>query len=226
MKKESVLSVLIDESGDFVKLDSNHQYYYVLMVLHEQDKNIGGIVTALERKLEKGGYNNHYIHVGPLIRREKPYLEETRENRRALFNALFHFTRTAPINYLKASMDKRECGDQSSVEYTAKLSKIISNVLKQHKEYFDSFEKIIVYYDFGQSELAKILVSVFNALFSNVEIKKALQTDYRLLQVADLLCTVEMIGDKKTLTKSEEEFFYSSRDFRKNILKQVEKKKM
>ena len=226
MKNENILSVLIDESGDFGKLDNNDPCYYVVMVLHEQNNDITDKVDALDKKIKNWGYENHYIHVGPLIRREKPYLEESRENRRSLFNALFHFTRTVPIKYLKVLMDKRECTEHSSVEYADKLSKQISAVLKQHSAYFNSFDKIIVYYDYGQGELARILVSVFNALFSNVEIRKALPTNYRLLQVADLLCTVEMIADKDVLTKSEVDFFYSKRDFRKNILKQIEKKRM
>ena len=196
------------------------------MVLHEQDKDIKDKADALDEQIKNWGYENHYIHVGPLIRREKPYLQESRENRRSLFNALFHFTRTVPIKYLKVMMDKRECEEHSSVEYANKLSKQISTVLKQHATYFNSFDKIIVYYDYGQGELARILVSVFNALFAEVEIRKALPTNYKLLQVSDLLCTIEMIADKDTLTKSEVDFFHSKREFRKNILKQIEKKRM
>ena len=226
MKKENILSVLIDESGDFGKLDNNDPCYYVLMVLHEQNNSITDMVDALESKLRNWGYENHYIHVGPLIRREKPYLNDLREDRKSLFNALFHFARLAPIKYLKASLDKRECNENSSLEYTDRLSKIISNILKEHFDYFNSFDRIIVYYDYGQGELAKILVSVFNALFTVVEIRKALPTNYRLLQVADLICTVEMIADKDILSKSENDFFHSKRDFKKNIYKQIEKKKM
>lgn len=98
--------------------------------------------------------------------------------------------------------------DQSPVAYTDALTKKIVSELKQHYEYFTRFDKIIVYYDYGQSELAKIIVSVFNALFINVEFRKALPTDYVLLQVADLICTVQMIAEKQSLSRSEEEFFH------------------
>ena len=73
MKNEKILSILIDESGDFGKLDNNNPYYYVIMVLHEQNDDITDKVDALESKVKNWGYENHYIHVGPLIRREKPY---------------------------------------------------------------------------------------------------------------------------------------------------------
>ena len=226
MKKENILSVLIDESGDFGRIDQHDPYYHVVMVLHEQNKSITGMVNALESKLNNWGYNNHYIHVGPLIRRERPYVNDLRDNRKSLFNALFHFTRTAPINYIGVVMDKRKCNEDTSICYIGALSKLIAAELKKSQEYINQFDKIIVYYDYGQDELAKILVSVFNALFTNVEFRNEKPTVKTLLQVADLICTVQMISVKNALSKSETEFFHSKNDFRKNILKQIEKKRI
>ena len=40
MKNEKILSVLIDESGDFGRVDQHDPYYHVVMVLHEQNKSI------------------------------------------------------------------------------------------------------------------------------------------------------------------------------------------
>ena len=111
MRKERVLSVLIDESGDFGKLDRNDPFYHVVMV------------SALENKLRNWGYENHYIHVAPLIRRESPYVHELREDRKALFNALFHFARTAPISYIGVSMDKRKIKDDSVIGNTDAITK-------------------------------------------------------------------------------------------------------
>ncbi|MCR5126399.1 MAG: hypothetical protein K6B43_14575 [Treponema sp.] len=53
--------------------------------------------------------------------------------------------------------------------------------------------------------------------------------DYKLFQVADLICTMELTkdkADKNKLSNSEIEFFGSARDFKKNIYKQIEKKKL
>lgn len=221
MKSGKTLSILIDESGDFGRFDPKDPNYHVVMVVHEQQNDITERVKSFNLTLNERGYLNHYIHVGPLIRREKPYLEFDRQERRSLFNLLFHFTRQAPIRYIGVSMDKRKLDEQTPVSYTDALTKKIVAELRSHYEYFTGFDKIIVYYDYGQSELAKILVSVFNALFINVEFRKALPTDYLLLQVADLICTVQMISEKQVLSRSEEEFFHSRRDFNKNILKTV-----
>ena len=79
MKKENVLSIFIDESGDFGKLDNKFPYYHVALVLHEQRYDISDSINKLEYKLSNWGYTNHYIHVGPLIRKEKPYQEDFRE---------------------------------------------------------------------------------------------------------------------------------------------------
>lgn len=226
MRKENILSILVDESGDFGRLDSKDPFYHVVMVTHEQEKSISGIVNALESKLSNWGYDNHYIHVGPLIRREKPYKNDLRENRKSLFNALFHFTRTAPINYIGVTMDKRKCPEDTGICYTDALSKLIVSELKGKYEYLRQFDKIIVYYDYGQDELARILVSVFNAMFINVEFRDEKPTEKVLLQVADLICTIQMISVKETLSKSEIEFFHSRTDFKKNILKQINKKKL
>ena len=226
MKSDKTLSILIDESGDFGKFDPKDPNYHVVMVVHEQQNDITESVRLFNRTLNERGYPNHYIHVGPLIRREKPYLEFDRSERRSLFNLLFHFTRRAPIQYIGVTMDKRNLNEQTPVSYTDALTKKIVAELRDHYEYFIGFDKIIVYYDYGQSELAKILVSVFNALFINVEFRKALPTNYLLLQVADLICTVQMISEKQLLSRSEDEFFHSRRDFNKNILKTVLQKKL
>ncbi|MCF0129928.1 MAG: DUF3800 domain-containing protein [Pseudobutyrivibrio sp.] len=222
--KEKILSVFVDESGDFGKLDTKSPFYHVTMVLHEQTNDISDNVNRLESLLANWGYPNHYIHVGPLIRREKPYTEELRENRKHIFNALFQFIQHAPIQYITLSMNKAKCNNQTKLAYTDHLSKLLAVVLKENMEYFMSFSKIILYYDYGQDELVRILTTTFNILFMNVEIRHVAPADYRLLQVADFICTVEMTDEKNELSKSEKDFFWSARDFKKNILKPIRKK--
>lgn len=226
--KQKVLSIFIDESGNFGKYDPKAPCYYVAMVFHDQSDDILNAISNLDEYVKKLGFSNNAIHVGPLIRRERQYLYELREKRQALFKTLFHFTRKLPIHYICPKINKAECEDDEHA-YIAKLSKAISDELKKHLNYFNSFDLIINYYDYGQSELTKIIVTVFNTLFSNVEMRKVKPTDYKLFQVADLICTMELTHDKaerNALSKSELEFFHSARDFRKNLYKQLEKKKL
>ena len=71
--------------------------------------------------------------------------------------------------------------------------------------------------------------SLFNALFDNVEYRRVKPVDYKLFRVADLMCTMELIkekADKNILSKSEENFFGKPRDFKKNIYKYLDSKKL
>lgn len=224
--KDKVLSVFIDESGDFGQYNPVSPNYFVAMVLHDQDKDISKNIAALERQISNWGYPEHVIHTGPLIRRESVYKNDLRENRKALFNALYHFTRMLDIHYICPTINQGECAEKSKIAYTDKLTKEIANQLRTNYEYFSAFNKIIVYYDYGQIELAQILISVFNTMFSNVEFRKIGTNQYKLSQAADLICTVEAVAKKNALTKSEVEFFHSKRDFNKNIYKNIEKKKL
>ena len=88
---------------------------------------------------------------------------------------------------------------------------------------------MIIYYDNGQIELTKILTSVFSTLYTHVEFRKVKPVDYKLFQVADLICTLELLSEKakvNSLSKSEIEFFSNTRDFKKNYLKYIQKKKL
>lgn len=222
---ENILSVFIDESGDFGPYEHHAPYYIVSMILHEQSKDISENIVALDSHIHNLGYDQHVIHVGPLIRREQNYRNELMEDRKKLFNALFHFARKTPVSYICAKVKKSECVDV--VDITTKLSKSISRVLRDHLEYFESFDKIIVYYDNGQVELTKILTSLFNALLSNVEFRRVKPSDYKLFQVADLVCTLELLIEKATtssFSSSEREFFHSERDFKRDNYKYISKK--
>ena len=226
MRTEKVLSVFIDESGDFGEYDFRSPYYMVSMVFHNQQSYILDDIAALDRRVANLGFPPHAIHVGPIVRRESIYEKyDSFEKRLSLLNALYHFTRKIDIRYLCPFVKKSECVD--FLHLNAKLSREISSQLKQRMDYFDSFDRIIVYYDNGQHELTRILTTVFNTLFDHVEFRKVDPADYKLFQVADLICYWEMLNLKaehNAFSSSETEFFESPRDFRRNRLKLIRKK--
>ncbi|MBU5462430.1 hypothetical protein [Lachnoclostridium sp. MSJ-17] len=67
---DKILSVFIDESGDFGDYNPIAPYYLVSMVLHNQDIDIHGSITVMNTHMSNLGYKEHAIHTGPLIRRE------------------------------------------------------------------------------------------------------------------------------------------------------------
>ena len=224
---ERTLSVFVDESGDFGPYDYHAPTYLVAMVLHDQRIDISNNVRALDEHLKNLGQPIHAIHTGPLIRRESVYVNDLVEDRKRLFNALFNFARRLDIRYVCAQVRKSECPDVLTM--TVKLSRAIADVLSKNAAYFNGYDRIIVYYDNGQGELTKILTSVFNALFSHVEFRKVQPVSYKLFQVADLMCTMELLRQKAEsngFSNSEQNFFSSVRDFKKNYWKWLEKKKL
>ncbi len=222
---EKVLSVFVDEAGDFGEYNPASPYYFVALVMHDQSCDISANISALEQHIANWGYPNHAIHTGPLIRRENVYENDLMERRKSLFNALYHFSRKLDISYICPYINQKECVEKTKLEYTEKLSKEIVKQLRENMEYLIRFDRIIVYYDGGQVELTRILTSVFNALFMNVEFRKMTPKDYKLAQVADLVCTLEHLMLKPVFTKSEIEFFHSKSAFKKNIYKNIASKK-
>ncbi|MBR1815197.1 MAG: DUF3800 domain-containing protein [Lachnospiraceae bacterium] len=227
MISQKILSCFIDESGDFGPYDYHSPYYYVTIVLHNQEDDIADKIQGLEYRTSNLGYTDHAIHTGPLIRRESIYSNDLVEDRKHLFNVLYYFAIHLPIKYFTVRVNKSECADE--IILTAKLSKLISQELHSRDEFWNSFSKIIVYYDNGQTQLTRIITSVFNTLFTDVEMRKVQPVDYKLFQVADLICTVELLADKaehNSFTKSELDFFDTVRDFKKNYLKHIRKMKL
>ena len=140
--------------------------------------------------------------------------------RRKIFNKMIAFVRQIDIRYKCFFIEKKHIAD--AVEASGKLSRQISQFIMGHWEMFRSFGNIKIYYDNGQVEVSKILSSVFHALLSNVEFRRVMPENYKLFQVADLLCSMELIRrkmEKDMLSKSEQTFFGNVRDLKKNYLK-------
>lgn len=221
------LSVFIDESGDFGPYRPHAPFYLVTMILHNQEVDISENIRALEQHLKNLNYGYPAVHIGPIIRREEIYKTMLMEERKSIFHALFNFARRLDFKYICSYVEKKDC--DNVIAMTSRLSRNIADVVTKNREFFDSFDEIVIYYDNGQVELTKIITSVFNVLFSNVEFRKVRPVDYKLFQVADLLCTLELLALKaetKSFSKSEVEFFCSLRDFRKNYLKPLLRKRI
>ena len=221
------LSIFIDESGDFGEVKERPAYYLVTFVFHNQDNNIEQQVSKLEESVKTTGFDVEYIHTGPVIRREEVFGRYSIDERRKLLYKMLNFVNNCPISYLTVVVDRKEATDK--IALSGKLAKAINISMSQHQDYFGSFDKIIVYYDNGQTELSAILNAVFSIQFSNVEFRKAEPQKYRLLQAADFICSMELLRikrDEKRLSKSEKKFFYKPQELKKTFLKGIEKKKL
>lgn len=219
------LSVFIDESGDFGEYAHHSPYYIITMVFHNQDAALDTAVARLENELNYIGLKNHCIHTGPIIRKEEDYVHMDISERRRIFNKMIAFIRQIDIRYRCFHIEKKHISD--IVEASGKLSKSISLFIRDHYPEFLQFDIVKIYYDNGQVEVSKILSSVFHALLPNIEFRKVVPSQYKLFQVADLICTMELVRlkmENAELSRSELTFFGNVRDFKKNYLKPLVQK--
>lgn len=221
------LSIFVDESGDFGAYEKNSPFYIFSLVFHDQAHTIEQQIKLLEEGLNNLNLSKeHCFHAGPIIRREEDYQFLSIKERRRCLNRIMTFAKNIDISYTVFSIEKKHLS--SSLDLTVQLSKKLSNFIRENSGFFSEFDHIVLYYDNGQVELGKLLATVFSILLPQTEIRKVTPVNYRLFQVADLICTFELISLKSEhhiLSKSEENFFGSMRDMKKNYLKPMLKKK-
>ena len=218
------LSIFVDESGDFGPFEKHAPFYIFSLVFHDQSADIIPQIHWLEEKLVNLGLSaDHCIHTGPIIRREEDYQHSNFQERRRILNAVISFAKKIDVTYTSFIAEKRHVTD--SVDLTISLSRQLSRFIQENLLFFQSYDRVVVYYDNGQTELNRILASVFSALLFNVEFRKVIPASYRLFQVADMCCTLELIKAKlehHCLSEAEQIFFGSTRDMKKNYLRPLE----
>lgn len=218
------LSIFIDESGDFGPYEPHAPYYLISLVFHNQADSIDAEIEYLRRHVAECGFvGDHAVHAGPLIRREADYSSLDLNARKKLFRAQFSFMRRVRIGFKTFVFRKREFNNHDAL--VSRMSREIGAYIRESLAFFQSFDRIVVYYDGGQKEITTIINSVLNVLLE-VEVRRVRPSDYRLFQAADMICTLELLAAKAnegTLSKSEREFFGGVRDLRKNYLKPLAK---
>jgi hypothetical protein len=220
------LSIFVDESGDFGKYDHKAPFYIISLVFHDQSVNIDEDLICLETEMTNIGWPNHCVHAGPIIRSENEYQGYSLQERQRILKRLMTFTRKADIKYRSIYIEKRPSDDP--ITAIGNLSKQLAGFVHENALLLNSYDCIKVYYDNGQTEVTKILSSVFIPLLDNVLFKKVIPSERRLFQVADLLCTIkltELKFQKHVISNSEKHFFQDERCFKKNYLKPLVSKR-
>lgn len=220
-----VLSIFIDESGDFDVKSHHSPYYLYTLVFHDQERPIDNNVEHLEQRLDYYYNPEDAIHSAPLIRREYEYQNMSIDERRRIFIDMYHFTRKCDILYKTFYYKKIDFDDKFALE--ARMARDLKLFLDENLSFFHSYESIIVYYDNGQVEITKMLNTMLHAILFNVDFRRVLPIDKRLFQAADFICTMELLDLKRInegYSKSEKQFFYRSKEPFKPYIKTIKKK--
>ena len=222
----SVLSIHIDESGNLNLINRQNPEYCLTMVFHNQDDDISAEVSFLDEKLQSIGCKAEFIHTTPLIRQDIPFEHLLREERKRIFRIFARFVEKIPVVYTAFIVEKSFYDNAEQIEKA--LEHQIRSFILEKLEYFQGFEKIIVYYDCGKALISRLLRDTFGRILgSRMDFRTAYQKDYKLLQVADYICTLEQSRirwDNGNPTKSEQVFFLSRQKFLQNYYKKIIRK--
>lgn len=162
------------------------------------------------------------IHLAYLVAKRGDYSHFDFERRKSIFWAIFYFSSKVKVKIRTVVIDKKYINKK--MQLNVALAREISNFINENKEYINSFDKVVIYYDNGQETLATILDTLF-ANYPNVERRIEFNhTKKRLFQVSDMLTVIDKLDYKRKnnipFTKSEK-FFFKGKDFRHiiNLLK-------
>jgi hypothetical protein len=232
MSNQNILSVFVDESGNFGDPDDPARYCIVTLVFHDQIADISQYVKELNRSNYDLGLDSDSFrfHMGPLIRQEDEYAAMSRPMRGKILDRMMTFVRKVDFKYHCIGVDTKFINTTQQV-FDRLMGQLV-DLIKEHRELFECIDKVKIYYDAGQKQVSRLLEEVFTEnLPSPLEFAQGVRQDsYKLLQVADLICTVRLIEvrlqDGGELTKSENRFFGGQRDFQRNILKRIKRKEI
>ena len=213
MAKE--LSIFVDESGD---RGGKARYYPLVLVFHDQADSIAEAVTGYEAKLARADLPNIPFHSEPLMNGHKDYEFLDIEQRKVM---LAYFS----------SFVYRRSQFEDPARLMERMGRDISSAMIEHLGFLQSFDDVKVYYDNGQDIVKQALDRSVGKVLSTgvVRRRKTSMTDYRLEQVADYLCTIELALVKYEAKENGEtynKFFGGIGSFKRNWLKQARGKQI
>lgn len=220
------LSIFVDESGDAGETST---YYLITIVLHDQAKDISQVLEPYEADLHARRVADIPMHLGPLLNGNDDYKGLGVSTRKAFLNSFRVMSDKLPFQYMTFAYRKSEFADYRSLFTSMKRDLVLT--IFDNLDFFQKFEKVKVYYDNGQSVVTNALHdAVEYALARDAVIyRNAKPADYRLFQLADYICTLELTALKyqsRSETATDRMFFGQWGSFKKNYLKKLRRHRL
>ena len=205
------------------------RYHLLTLVFHDQADSIAEAVTGYEAKLARADLLNIPFHSEPLMNGHKGHEFLGVEQRKAMLAHFSSLVRRLPISY--TTLIYRRSQFEDPARPMERMGRDIPSAMVERLDFFQSFDDVKVYYDNGQDIVKQTLDrSVGKALSKGVvRRRKTSMTDYRLEQVADYLCTIELALVKYEAKEDGEtynKFFGGVGSFKRNWLKQARSKRI
>lgn len=218
------LNIFVDETGEFGFGKESSELYGVSFTFHEQNDDITNELIRLNSKLQKIGYTG-MIHMADLIMKRGEYSHMNISTRKSIFNGIYQFSRRISVKYCTLIINKKFIDNNRTLKQ--QLAYEIQNMIKGKENYFNKFDKIVMYYDNGQETLGIILDSIF-LKFDTFEHKVNFNhKEKRLFQVSDMLTFIDKYDYKykhNIKLTSGEKYFFTKEDVRR-ILKELKKRR-
>lgn len=227
---DNTLSVFVDESGILNESDASSRYYIIAFVLHDQSIDISQSISAFDRNLASLGIVNLCFHAAPIIRGNGMFQILSSELRRKIFYRMMGFVRMVDFKYHCLCIDKRYCDAEERAK--EKLERQIHEFMFSLRPLAANVQRVKVYYDCGQTYITNLLHKGFSELhMSTVEFAQSVKPlQYKLFQVADLICTLRLLELKLEtegrLSQSEYRFFGGIKSFKRDILRRIKQKEL
>lgn len=215
------LSIFVDESGE---QGSESKYYLMTLVFHDQSQDIAVRLSQYKQALADAQLPDIPLHASPLMNGHDDYGNLDPSVRKRLLSTFFVMFQRLPVRYATFLYRKSEFDNIDML--SVRMKRDVVNYLFDHLSFFQSFDKVKVYYDGGQPTITDALHSSIGFALSKDAIlyRKGSPSEYRLVQAADFVCAIELADCKyrqNEQTATDERFFGTYGNFKRNWLKQV-----
>ena len=181
------ISIFVDESGG---QDGHSKYYVLTLVFHDQSFNLKEHLTRHRKGLADRGLDEVPFHAGPIMTGHDDFEYMDFETRKSYLTLFFISVQKLPITYQTFLYKRKEVG--GSTQLATKMKRDIITLLFDNLEFFQSYDKVKIYYDNGQEIVAHALRGAVEYALSkeSVLFRKTNAADFMLAQAADMLCAL------------------------------------
>ncbi len=220
------LSIFVDESGE---LGPRSKYYLITLLFHSQDESLATHFAKYERVLSDCRMPDIPFHLSPLLNGHDDYEGLSPGDRKRYLSKFLVFSQALPFAYHTFAYRKSDFS--SSGKMIQRMRRDMTSFLFDHLEFLQSFDSVKIYYDDGQQAVTNTLHDAIQYVVAKdaVLFKSAEPRAYRLSQVADFVCGIELTAIKygtREQTATDERFFGGSNAFKKNYLRKLRKKRI
>ena len=217
------LSVFVDESGD---LGGESKYYLLSLVFHDQETDLAPSISLYETDLRHRNLSDVPFHFAPLTRANDAYRQMDVPTRQALLSSFSTFVHHTTFSY--GTFCYRKSWFTGAEALGDAIRRDLIDYLRKRLEFFQGFDAVKIYYDDGQHFVTSLLHESFEEALGRAAVvyRDASPERYRLLQVADFACGIELAAiryEEHRENATDALFFGKWRDFKKNQLKRLRK---